>query len=99
MCDTRLIDADEMIKRLQEWNTQDNMERALYGFALRRILEQPTAYDLDEVVKQLNEKKENLGFTKATTETSAYIKGINDAIEIAKERGQNKSHPKPRYIY
>ena len=95
----RLIDADDMIKRLQEWNTQDSMDRALYDFALRRILEQPTVYDLDEVVKQLNEKKENLGFTKATTGTSAYIKGINDAIEIAKERGRNKSHPKPRYIY
>lgn len=80
MC--RLIDADEMIKRLQEWNTQDNMDKALYNFALHRIIEQSTAYDLDEVVKQLNEKKENLGFTKATAETSAYIKGINDAIEI-----------------
>ena len=55
--------------------------------------------DVDEVVKQLNEKKENLGFIKAITDTSAYIKGINDAIEIVKERGQNKSHPKPRYIY
>lgn len=97
MC--RLIDADEMIKRLQEWNTKDAMDTALFNFALHRILEQPTAYDVDEVVKQLNEKKENLGFIKTITDTSAYIKGINDAIEIVKERGQNKSHPKPRYIY
>ena len=28
-----------------------------------------------------------------------HIKGINDAIEIVKRTGQNKSHPKPRYIY
>lgn len=55
----RLIDADEMIKRLQEWNTKDDMDTALFNFALHRILEQPTAYDVDEVVKQLNEKKEN----------------------------------------
>jgi len=68
----RLIDAEEMIKRLQEWNTKDAMDTALFNFTLHRILEQPTAYDVDEVVKQLNEKK---------------------------ERGQNKSHPKPRYIY
>ena len=53
----RLIDAEEMIKRLQEWNTKDAMDTALFNFALHRILEQPTAYDVDEVVKQLNEKK------------------------------------------
>lgn len=28
MC--RLIDADEMIKRLQEWNTKDAMDTALF---------------------------------------------------------------------
>ena len=48
----RLIDAEEMIKRLQEWNTKDAMDTAFFNFALHRILEQPTAYDVDEVVKQ-----------------------------------------------
>lgn len=38
----RLIDADEMIKRLQEWNTKDAMDKALYNFTMHRILEQPT---------------------------------------------------------
>lgn len=38
----RLIDADEMIKRLQEWNTNDAMDKALYNFTMHRILEQPT---------------------------------------------------------
>ena len=38
----RLIDADEMLKRLEEWNTDDGMDRALYNFALHRIIEQPT---------------------------------------------------------
>lgn len=38
----RLIDADEMIKRLQEWNTDDAMDKALYNFTMHRILEQPT---------------------------------------------------------
>ena len=82
----RLIDAEEMIKRLQEWNTKDAMDTALFNFALHRILEQPTAYDVDEVVKQLNEKKENLGFIKTITDTSAYIKGINDAIKIGRAK-------------
>ena len=38
----RLIDADEMLKRFEEWNTDDGMDRALYNFALHRIIEQPT---------------------------------------------------------
>ena len=38
----RPIDADSMIKRLQEWNTEDAMDKALYNFCLCRILEQPT---------------------------------------------------------
>ena len=38
----RLVDADEMLKRLQAWNTSDRMDKALYNFALVRIMEQPT---------------------------------------------------------
>lgn len=37
----RLIDADAMMKRLEEWNTSDFMDKALYNFALMRIIEQP----------------------------------------------------------
>lgn len=44
-------------------------------------------YDLDKVVEQLEEERENVGFVKATTEASAYIRGINDAIEIVKGGG------------
>ena len=44
-------------------------------------------YDLDKVVEQLKEERENVGFVKATTEASAYIRGINDAIEIVKGGG------------
>lgn len=38
----RLIDADKMAKRLEEWNTADPMDKALYNFAMSRINEQPT---------------------------------------------------------
>ena len=44
-------------------------------------------YDLDKVVEQLEEERENVGFVKATTEASAYIRGINDAIKIVKGGG------------
>lgn len=38
----RLIDADVMLARLEEWNTSDLTDKALYNFTLHRILEQPT---------------------------------------------------------
>lgn len=38
---TRLIDVDEMLKRLESWNTDDEMDKALYNFTLSRIIEQP----------------------------------------------------------
>jgi hypothetical protein len=38
----RTIDADAMLARLEEWNTSDSTDKALYNFTLHRILEQPT---------------------------------------------------------
>lgn len=38
----RLIDADAMIKRLKAWDTNDVTDKALYNFALNRVLEAPT---------------------------------------------------------
>lgn len=38
----RLIDADEMMKRLKAWDTNDAMDKALYNFALDRVLEAHT---------------------------------------------------------
>lgn len=38
----RPIDADAMLARLEEWNTSDSTDKALYNFTLNRILEQPT---------------------------------------------------------
>lgn len=38
----RAIDADAMLARLEEWNTSDPTDKALYNFTLNRILEQPT---------------------------------------------------------
>lgn len=78
----RLIDADEMIKRLHEWNTQDDMDKALYSFALHRIIEQSTAYDVDAVVRQL-EKKMAKAREKEPENTSKYFEGEADVFEIA----------------
>ena len=96
----RLIDAEEMIKRLQEWNTKDAMDTALFNFALHRILEQPTAYDVDEVVKQIEDVREkecvactdtDCGYCKYSKECWDGEMGdklaLDKAIEIAKGGG------------
>lgn len=44
------IDAEAMIKRLEKWNASDNKDKALYNFALNRIVEQSTA-DVVEVIR------------------------------------------------
>ena len=51
----RLIDADSMVKRLQEWNRNDDMDKALYNFAFNRIMEQPTAFNVEAVVEEIHE--------------------------------------------
>ena len=38
----RIVDADAMMERLEEWNTNDKTDKALYNFAINRINEQPT---------------------------------------------------------
>ena len=93
----RLIDAEEMIKRLQEWNTKDAMDTALFNFALHRILEQLTAYDVDEVVAQLEKKiqtheycieyeKKN-GTPAEEFQHRMAVEVLNDAIEIVRRGG------------
>lgn len=47
----RLIDAKRLIKSLEDWNRNDDMDKALYNFAMNRVIEQPTAYDVEAVVK------------------------------------------------
>lgn len=48
-----LISRSELLKRLEKWNTSDEMDKALYNFALMRVLEQPTVYNIDKIVEEL----------------------------------------------
>lgn len=86
-----LIDADELKKELyQQWFmdillTQRNSEDMFYALA-QKIDEQPTAYDVDKVVKQLEaysnaDEAERLG-TMPVVE-------LADAIKIVKGGGVN----------
>ena len=92
----RLIDADEMTKRLQEWNRNDDIDKALYNFAMSRIIEQPIAYDVEEVVKELGElKKEQKLIVRPSREkkdsvdivrTIEYVK-FDDVMESVRKGG------------
>lgn len=92
----RFIDEETLKKSIEKWlNPDPNADRMvdiddIAVSVMMEIEEQPTAYDVDKVVEQLEEKKENVGFIRATMKVSAYLRGINDAIEIVKGGGVNE---------
>ena len=71
----RLIDADLVLKRLEEWNTSDKMDKALYNFARNRIVEQPTAYNIDKVVEQLEDYLFEKYCVEGDSEIERIVKG------------------------
>nr|DAZ12009.1 MAG TPA: hypothetical protein [Caudoviricetes sp.] len=83
-----LIDADELKKELyQQWFmdillTQRNSEDMFYALA-QKIDEQPTAYDVDKVVEQLND---NFRVVR-TDEDLEWNRAMDDAITIVKGGG------------
>lgn len=86
-----LISRSALLKRLEEWNTSDETDKALYNFALHRIIEQPTAYSVDQVVEEL-EKQRNIIFQDTDSEIKIVranawdkIDVLNKAIEIVKQ--------------
>lgn len=102
----RLIDADELLSKLNEAYKKANAEyhrRALNGFwcgtcsalqeAIREVKEQPTTFDVDKVVSEL-EKNASRYTKKYTTpygnngyrDTKAI--SIHKAIEIVKRGGK-----------
>ena len=66
-----LISRSELLKRLEEWNTSDETDKSLYNFTLRRIIEQPTVYDIDKVVEELEKAKHEIA-------SEDYCRSIND---------------------
>lgn len=99
----RLIDADELKKELyQQWFmdillTQRSSEDMFYALA-QKIDNQPTAYDVDKVVEQLEEEREysHADFEQYAelhgidTENDWFYAGLKRAIEIVKAGGINE---------
>lgn len=98
----KLIDADELKKELcQQWFmdillTQRNREDMFYALA-QKIDKQPTAYDVEAVVKQLEKRiqthercieyeKKNGTITEEFQQRKA-VEVLKDAIEIVKGGG------------
>ena len=80
----RLIDADALIKRLEkshEYHAKTSREEILLFRDIRIINEQPTAYDPDKVVRQLQQESfQERCDTPRTVE-------LKDAIQIVKGGG------------
>lgn len=91
----RLIDADELKKELyQQWFmdillTQRNSEDMFYALA-QKIDAQPTAYDVDKVVEQLEDySNEETHYYKNTPYEKCIEECIGKAIQIVKGGGVN----------
>ena len=78
-----LISRSAMIQRLEAWNTSDDMDMALYNFALMRVLEQPTVCNIDKIVEEL----ETHSFELGTDSIPAHYLRFNEAIEIVNQGG------------
>lgn len=99
MSDMRLIDADKLILHLNDYALQESpsdvesagdrkVSRAVYKTitdCIRAVDEQPTAFDLDKVMEQLEDRSalaRPVGWSKAYE-----IIMLKDAIEIVKGGG------------
>lgn len=74
----RLIDADDLIKQLEEgvWNS-----------AVEEVKNQPTAYDVEAVVRELEELKKRPGKNcplGCSSDTPCYECMVRQAIEIVR---------------
>lgn len=96
---SRLIDADELLKALNSFNDKENgNEHFLCGIetAKELIENQPTAYDIDKVVEQLedvgqkmSESKSIQKYGKSSPANHRYYKAVSvkRAIGIVKGGG------------
>ena len=106
----RLIDADELLSKLNEAYKKANAEyhrRALNGFwcgtcsalqeAIREVKEQPTTFDVDNVVEQLEKDKFIDCETVLSDVHQGYNAGLSRAIEIVKRGRKETVHDKRLY--
>ena len=88
----RLIDADLLKKSIAKWlqggDPQETQMVKLDDIAVSVIMEieeQPTAYDLDKVVEELQEAKGEIALNE--DDLNIYCGALNDAIDIVRKGG------------
>nr|DAZ18112.1 MAG TPA: hypothetical protein [Caudoviricetes sp.] len=102
----RLIDADELKQELyQEWFldillTQQGKED-MFRVLAEKIDNQPTAYDLDEVLERLQDESKKSSICELPTckedeSHCCYCDGLNKAIEIVKAVSMNNNSKNTR---
>lgn len=84
--DMRLIDADTLLKKIngEENQRADKLMREWYA---AMVSEQPTAYDVDKVMKQLEGLEKRNNEKDLCRFTEGYDCAIDEAIEIVKSGG------------
>ena len=86
----RLIDADTLIKDLSYLYTKNHIPVDMRAKeTLSKIMEQPTACDIDKIVEKLEKirVKETCNKEKCDTKEICRICVVDDAIEIVKQGG------------
>lgn len=79
----KLIDADEFIKKFSYAKANTVEENMMCATVRRMVKEQPTAYDVDKVVKQLDEKSFFVATSKEFYDNPQDGKNVSDVIEIS----------------
>ena len=94
---SRLIDADEFIKKFRYTKANTEEENTMCATVRRMVKEQPTAFDVEKVVRELRDLKMRYYFTIANTGDAdmdcAYLNtanAIDRAIEIVKRGGRDE---------
>lgn len=85
----RLIDADALVERLEkshEYHARTSREEVLLFRDIRIINEQPTAYDVDAVVEQLDKASYEADCLGATVK---YL-NFDDTVHIVRAGGEEK---------
>lgn len=94
----RLIDADKLIKHLNDYALQETPFKGEDGNigvydaivqCMEAVTKQPTAYDVDKVVRQLKKDKFIDCETVLSDVHQGYNAGLSRAIEIVKAGGKN----------
>lgn len=81
----RLIDADKLIARFKRLKGPDILANLFISDVIKVIKQMPTAYDIDKVVEQLEERKGNVFIDGKKMYQEDYFIDIDDAIDIVKK--------------